>query len=330
MQQACPKDCVLNEWSTWGACSRSCGEDGVRLRHRGQAVSPAFGGKPCGAVEDTQDCNAIPCPVDCVTTDWSDWTACSMTCGPGIQRRLRVVRTQASSGGAPCGEMEQTQPCTNGVCPIECVTSSFSAWSACSKTCGGGEQTRVRHIVTRAQHGATCPSLAQTRACGRAPCPSDCVVTAFGNWSACTRSCGAGEQRRSRAELHRAQHGGTTCPPLAETRTCHAQSCPVDCDMGSWGIWTACSASCGSGSRVRRRAVLQEAAFGGAPCGAPADSGICSTHVCAVDCILSQWGAWEDCPVQCGVGEHRRHRAVERPAGQAGQAWSVRRGEGGD
>lgn len=51
----------------------------------------------------------ISCPVDCVVSDWS---ACSKTCGVGIQ--TRTVTTQPLNGGAACPALSQY--CTLGAC----------------------------------------------------------------------------------------------------------------------------------------------------------------------------------------------------------------------
>ena len=48
-----------------------------------------------------------------------------------------------------------------------CQVTAFSAWSACSKTCGGGTQTRQRSVT---QTGNDCPSLQETQSCNTQEC----------------------------------------------------------------------------------------------------------------------------------------------------------------
>ena len=56
--------------------------------------------------------------------------------------------------------LSENQHCTDGECPIHCETSSFTAWSPCSVTCGGGSRSRSRSVVTSPQfNGDVCPHL---------------------------------------------------------------------------------------------------------------------------------------------------------------------------
>ena len=111
------------------------------------------------------------CPVDCVVSAWSPWGACSLPCGGGTQIRTRTIITPASNGGMPCPVLEETQPCNTQPCPVDCVVSGWSEWSACSVACGGGTRTRTRTIITPASNGgAVCPTLEETEPCNTQSC----------------------------------------------------------------------------------------------------------------------------------------------------------------
>ena len=56
----CSVDCVLEQWSSWSSCSKSCSE-GFRSRTR-NIVQQAEGGLPCEHRHDTQSCNSGQCP----------------------------------------------------------------------------------------------------------------------------------------------------------------------------------------------------------------------------------------------------------------------------
>ena len=56
--------------------------------------------------------------VDCVWSDFGEWTACSEECGTGTQTRTRTEETAAEHGGAECdGDSEETQDCNTHDCP---------------------------------------------------------------------------------------------------------------------------------------------------------------------------------------------------------------------
>lgn len=56
--------------------------------------------------------------------------------------------------------------------PIDCKVGSWSAWSTCTKTCGGGTKTRTRKITQQpANGGAACPPLSESQPCNTQACP---------------------------------------------------------------------------------------------------------------------------------------------------------------
>lgn len=46
---------------------------------------------------------------------------------------------------------------------------------------------------------------------------------------------------------------------------CHIP-CPLDCKLSDWSAWSACSASCGSGLKIRSKWLREKAFNGGRPC----------------------------------------------------------------
>ena len=59
----------------------------------------------------------------------------------------------------------------------------------------------------------------------RFPRPRDCIVGPWGNWSSCTKSCGGGQETRSRKVLYPARFGGQACPTLVNKRLCNTNPC---------------------------------------------------------------------------------------------------------
>jgi hypothetical protein len=216
-----PINCVVSDWSAWGACTATCG-GGIQTRTRTIITPAQNGGAACPVLTETRACNENPCPIDCVVSDWSAWSTCTATCGGGVQTRTRTVITPAQNGGAACPVLTETRACNENPCPIDCVVSDWSAWGTCTATCGGGVQTRTRTVITPAQNGgAACPVLTESRTCNENPCPIDCVVSDWSAWGECSVECGGGTQTRTRSIITSAQHGGTACPVLTETRACN-------------------------------------------------------------------------------------------------------------
>jgi hypothetical protein len=115
---------------------------------------------------------------------WTSWGSCDKTCGGGQQRRTRPVLTPASGGGTQCPDTEEYRPCNTMACttPVNCVVGMWTAWSACDKTCGGGQQRRTRPVTTPASGGGTqCPDTEETR-----PCNTQACVSPGGNFNGCT------------------------------------------------------------------------------------------------------------------------------------------------
>lgn len=57
------------------------------------------------------------------------------------------------------------------------------------------------------------------------PRPRDCIVSSWGSWSSCSKSCGGGVQRKTRRVLYPAKFGGSACPTLTLTKRCNTQAC---------------------------------------------------------------------------------------------------------
>ena len=64
-------------------------------------------------------CAGTNAPVDCVVSDWSEWSPCSVPCGGGLKTHIRSVVTAASCGGAACPELSESQACNVQVCPAQ-------------------------------------------------------------------------------------------------------------------------------------------------------------------------------------------------------------------
>lgn len=119
-------------------CTR--GEEGIQTREVGcvqkangepaeDAICEYFEPKP----RLEQAC-LIPCPRDCVVSEFSMWTSCSKTCGIGLQNRIRFVLAPPLFGGAPCPNLTEFQTCQVRTCEGDESLYSLRVgpWGPCS------------------------------------------------------------------------------------------------------------------------------------------------------------------------------------------------------
>jgi len=96
---------------------------------------------------------------------------------------------------------------------------------------------------------------------------TDCVVSAFGDWGSCNKSCGGGTQTRTRRIITQDTGGGVSCStfPLEESRSCNTQSCAIPCQFRviSQG---ECDAPCGQGTQDMRYSIIAQPQNGGEAC----------------------------------------------------------------
>ncbi|KAG2464792.1 THS7A protein, partial [Polypterus senegalus] len=76
----------------------------------------------------------IPCPQDCVVSEFSSWSPCSKTCGVGLQHRFRSVLAPPLFGGSSCPNLTEFQPCQFSACESEESMYSLKVgpWSTCA------------------------------------------------------------------------------------------------------------------------------------------------------------------------------------------------------
>jgi len=147
------EDCSMGSWVP-EECTKKCG-GGEQNLTRGIA-SAANGGAKCLPTRQLKSCNNEACPVDCVQEPWSGWSKCSAECGGGVEQRVRRTLVPMKYGGQSCGDTKQEIECNTQACDVDCQLSAWTAWSSCSKDCGGGTRKRTRYVVKAATGAGKC------------------------------------------------------------------------------------------------------------------------------------------------------------------------------
>ncbi|XP_067132725.1 thrombospondin type-1 domain-containing protein 7B-like [Centruroides vittatus] len=267
----------------------------------------------------------VPCPRDCVLAEWTEWSSCKAECNSEekeeVRTRRRRVIAEHGSGGKPCpakDTLTESEACDYEICSgYHWIKSN---WSSCQKpkngTCGKSVQVRSVQCVTALHQTVPddrCspePKPMNLRSCDY-PCPVDCAVTNFTEWTPCSDDC-LSVQRRERFVLQSSAHGGRSCPStLEETRKCNVgKECLPNLNSYSpssffWNVstWSNCilaeNLHCGKGFRVRKISCVKENGVE-VPirnCVAldeesvPKSSDPCFVF-CNASCIATEWTSW--------------------------------------
>uniref|UniRef100_A0A3Q2X777 Spondin-1 n=1 Tax=Haplochromis burtoni TaxID=8153 RepID=A0A3Q2X777_HAPBU len=194
--------CLLTPWSDWSDCSVTCGK-GLRTRQR-MLKSPVELGECTEELEQVEKCMLPECPIDCVMSEWSEWSECNKSCGKGHTIRTRMVMLEPQFGGDPCPEAIQRKKCKIRKCNRGqgnsdekkrrkeqrekrrskqgraegnsehpgCRMRPWSSWTVCTKICGGGIQERLMTVKQKFKTTqlSSCKDRKEIRACNVHPC----------------------------------------------------------------------------------------------------------------------------------------------------------------
>ncbi|CEM05803.1 unnamed protein product [Vitrella brassicaformis CCMP3155] len=140
----------------------------------------------------------------------------------------------------------------------DCTVSEWVP-GECSHSCGTeGTMEHTRTIVDEPVLGAPCPALKTILPCNRHPCPIDCKMGDWSEWSTCPVTCDQGVQYRYRDVLIQPQHGGEECPSTnQDTKPCQRPPCNKDCVLGEWTDWSPCCRACNGGVQIRTKPVIE-------------------------------------------------------------------------
>uniref|UniRef100_A0A7M5XCX9 SUEL-type lectin domain-containing protein n=1 Tax=Clytia hemisphaerica TaxID=252671 RepID=A0A7M5XCX9_9CNID len=256
-QQNQTVDGKWGNWTSFTKCSKSCGV-GFQTRSR-ICNKPKCGGKSCqGFSTESQQCNVQDCPVDGKWGNWTSYGPCTKSCGGGFQIRSRACDNPPQKyGGKDClGRATENRTCNSQNCPVNGRYGNWTSFRSCTKSCGGGSQSRSRSCNNPAPKygGKACVgSATDSRACNTQNCP---INGKWGSWSgygSCNKKCGTGSQTRTRSCNNPSpKYNGASCSGSSQqSRNCNTHSC-----YSGYMEFKTCEGSsrnvdCGSGKVIK-------------------------------------------------------------------------------
>ncbi|CAK8691743.1 unnamed protein product [Clavelina lepadiformis] len=317
-------------WSSWGACSTTCvrkSEDSWRHRYRKcYTANNSYGCVGSDSQTSLCDVSLLPsCDHDEIWKQWSDWSACSVTCsgkGALYQTRIRVCKGSDCVGSGSerklCPWQGNLNNCYNGTlpptsdqecanqingsrferCGPECATTC-SGTQICSKTCQPGCHCPPGKVLNFG--GKSCVELSRCKC-----------------FSALTRKY---YQPRERFILDGSFPRNCSC----DDGIIQCEDYRTTSQLYQWSHWTACSRSCGKQERFRYRScpinaslsyntsdVIGRILMGPPSAGIQVEKSQCRiypncTEFWAKPSPWGEWGAWTGCT--CMTSHMTRRRA---------------------
>jgi hypothetical protein len=245
--------------------------------------------------------------VHCKLSKWSEFSACSATCGKGTKQSWRMIIKDHQGNGKKCGALTKKATCEDVDCPIDCKMTEWSKMKKCSKTCGGGFQVKTRRVRRAAMYdGKKCGATKAKKVCNAMPCPVNCKTTAWDEGAGrCSAACGGGKKWLTRTIFRPSYYGGKACGKLLKSVACNQNECPTNCVVSEWSDWGSCSKSCAgksAGTRLqgavqeRTRVVKVAPRNGGQNCPSLTQKKLCAVHPCGAHVCSASAGLF---PLTC-------------------------------
>jgi hypothetical protein len=148
-----------------------------------------------------------------------------------------------TSPAGDCPPLTDTTTCSPQLCARDCALSAWSAWSACSVSCGGGRRERTRTVTQAAvAPGKECPiDRSESEECGMEMCTA--AGLSCSEYTLCTDCTDNGKTSPRRCQFCAKSGGVGVCQSLFVNDVDASgglRACPIDFDARATTI-AACS-----------------------------------------------------------------------------------------
>ncbi|XP_046817406.1 spondin-1 [Vespa crabro] len=319
-------ECQTTNYSPWSSCSVSCGK-GLRMRTREYRMPEKARMFNCNrqlvfkemCVADIPECPGeeyedndtllVPNNTICETTDWSEWSECSSTCGIGLKMKTRRFKNQIGRKSCSLVSLVEKTKCMEPPCLVTeiidpiCKVTEWSDWSPCSASCGKGVKLRTRLLLVDPTMQEKCSSrveLLQQRHC---LIQSDCTFDMATAKVVCMEEVDVGPCR-GYFQRWAFDPRKLMCVPFGyggcrgnRNNFLTPEECNLTCNI------------------VRSILTGENPIQPSAQIQIPANS----TNLTPVDCEVSNWSPWSQCSVTCGTGRVVSYRTIKNEPQNGGR-----------
>ncbi|XP_011503578.1 PREDICTED: spondin-1 [Ceratosolen solmsi marchali] len=229
------KECAMSEWTKWSRCDPFCYvSDKVRrrkllnIKNRKKCIHlKLFEKIRCDCFVSVQNETEI-----CKTTEWSDWSPCTKTCGSGFQSRSRLLLTLIEDRQACLNKVKlfEQRPCLN---QYDCNLYFHTTKAICSEKLNQGPcRGYFEKWYFDSKHLVCLPFI-------YGGCRGN--KNNFSTYEECKKICG-----NVLSQMSNNESVPTTENPL---------SININCELSNWSDWSPCSVTCGIGQYTSSRYI---------------------------------------------------------------------------